>query len=195
MRAGLIAMGLAAAVMGSAQAHSQAPQQAWWAQLQAMCGQAFAGTEVRGSEGSAFAGQDIRIHVRECSDNRIRIPLVVGEDRSRTWVITRNAEGITLRHDHRHADGSEEAITQYGGTTVNRGSEQVQVFPGDQITADVIAGSGISSVWQMTIEPGTRLIYAGNRVGTPRGFQIDFDLSRPVSAPAAPWGWKPTPEG
>ncbi|MGN0858839.1 MAG: hypothetical protein ACI4NW_06615 [Stenotrophomonas sp.] len=174
-------------VAGNAQA--QSPQDAWWAQLQGLCGKAFAGKEVWGAQGSAFAGQDIRIHVRECTPQRIRVPLVVGDDRSRTWVFTRSEAGITLRHDHRHADGSEDTLTQYGGTTVNRGSAQVQVFPGDQLTADVIPGSGISSVWQITLEPGQRLIYAGNRVGTARGFQIDFDLSQPVDAPPAPWGW------
>lgn len=187
----LAAMGAAQAADAPASAMQPANTQAqWWAQLQALCGKAFAGKEVWGADGSAFAGQDIRIHVRECTPQRIRIPLVVGDDRSRTWVLTRTEAGITLRHDHRHADGSEDTITQYGGTTVNRGSAAVQVFPGDQLTAEVIAGSGISSVWQMTIAPGQRLIYAGNRVGTPRGFQIDFDLSRAVEAPPAPWGWE-----
>lgn len=174
-------------VAGSGQAAS--PQDHWWAQLQTLCGKAFAGKEVRGAPGSAFAGQDIRIHVRECTPDRIRVPLVVGDDRSRTWVFTRTDNGITLRHDHRHADGSEDAITQYGGTTVNGGSAQVQVFPADQRTAEVIPGSGISSVWQITLE-ADRLIYAGNRVGTARGFQMDFDLRQPVQAPQAPWGWQ-----
>ena len=175
-------------VVGNARAAS--PQEAWWEQLQALCGKAFAGKEVWGAPGSAFAGQDIRIHVRECTPQRIRVPLVVGDDRSRTWVFTRTEAGITLRHDHRHADGRPDTITQYGGTTVNRGSAQVQVFPGDQLTAEVIPGSGISSVWQITLEPGQRLIYAGNRVGTPRGFQMDFDLTQPVGVPPAPWGWE-----
>lgn len=185
-----VVLGTALGLLVAGNVQAQSSQEQWWQQLQVLCGKAFGGKEVRGVEGSAFAGQDVRIHVRECTAERIRIPLVVGEDRSRTWVLTRDAAGITLRHDHRHADGSEDTITQYGGTTVNRGSDQVQVFPADQLTADVIPGSGISSVWQMTIEPGQRLIYAGNRAGTPRGFQIDFDLSQPVEAPLAPWGWE-----
>lgn len=190
MRSCVTAMGMGLCLLASGTLQAAGPQAQWWEQLQALCGKAFAGKEVWGAPGSAFAGQDIRIQVRECTPERIRVPLVVGEDRSRTWVFTRTDDGITLRHDHRHADGSEDTITQYGGTTVNRGSAQVQVFPGDQLTADVIAGSGISSVWQITLEPGQRLIYAGNRVGTPRGFQIDFDLSQPVDAPLAPWGWE-----
>ena len=177
------------ALAGSAGAADN-PQQQWWSQLQALCGQAFAGQEIRGAQGSAFAGQPVVIHVHECSEERIRIPLVVGDDRSRTWVISRDGHGITLKHDHRHADGSADAITWYGGTTSNQGSAQVQVFPADQLTAEVIAGSGISSVWQISIEPGQRLVYAGNRVGSARGFQIDFDLTQPVAAPPPPWGWE-----
>ena len=48
------------------------------------------------------------MHVRECSEDAIRIPFHVGEDRSRTWVVTRTANGLRLKHDHRHEDGSEE---------------------------------------------------------------------------------------
>ena len=44
--------------------------------------------------------------------------------------------------------------------------------------------------WLMEIHPGERFVYAANRVGTERGFQVDFDLASPVPAPAAPWGWE-----
>src|SRR3990170_4674639 len=64
---------------------------------------AFAGrlTESNASD-SAFARSRVVMHVRECSPGEVRIPLHVGEDRSRTWVITPTGSGLRLKHDHRH---------------------------------------------------------------------------------------------
>jgi len=42
----------------------------------------------------------------------------------------------------------------------------------------------------MEIEPGRRFVYAANRVGTDRALRIAFDLTQPVAAPDAPWGWQ-----
>src|SRR3712207_8407608 len=48
-----------------------------------------------------FAGKRLVMHVRDCSPNEVRIPFHVGEDRSRTWIVTRTAAGLRLKHDHR----------------------------------------------------------------------------------------------
>jgi hypothetical protein len=53
------------------------------------------------------------------------------EDRSRTWVITRTATGLRLKHDYRHTDGTPDALTMYGGDTVGPGTAQRQSFPAD----------------------------------------------------------------
>ena len=105
-------------------------------------------------------------------------------------MFTREDGRIVFRHDHRHADGRPEPMTDYGGPTGNRGSADTQMFPADDITRDAIPGSGQRSVWLVEIHPGERFVYAANRVGTERGFQVDFDLAVPVDAPPAPWGWE-----
>jgi hypothetical protein len=64
------------------------------------------------------------------------------------------------------------------------------MFPADDLTREAIPGSGLRSAWLMEIHPGGRFVYAASRVGTERGFQVDFDLASPVPAPAAPWGWE-----
>ncbi len=64
------------------------------------------------------------------------------------------------------------------------------MFPADDDTARVIPGNGQRSVWLVEIHPGERLVYAANRIGTERGFQIDFDLTTPVTTPEALWGWR-----
>ena len=57
------------------------------------------------------------MHVRKCTADTIRIPFHVGDDASRTWVVTRTTTGYRLKHDHRHRDGSEDKLTQYGGNS------------------------------------------------------------------------------
>ena len=76
-----------------------------------------------------FAGKLLVAHLASCDDNKIRIPFTVGEDHSRTWIITYNETGsLTLKHDHRHADGEPDNITNYGGTSIKAGSEYSQYF-------------------------------------------------------------------
>ena len=105
---------LAAALLllaGCATASAQeAPQDAFFARLAALCGQAYAGRVVSppAAGDEAFAGKALVMHVRDCAGDTIRIPFHVGEDRSRTWVATRTADGVRLKHDHRHEDGSED---------------------------------------------------------------------------------------
>ena len=75
------------------------------------------------------------MHISLCEENTIRIPFFVGDDKSRTWVFTMDDENlITLKHDHRHKDGSEDKITQYGGANSNTGLPNIQIFHADQET-------------------------------------------------------------
>ena len=104
-----------------ATAEAESPQDAFWAALSSHCGKAYAGRMVSDEEVDAeMRGADMAMHVRECSEREIRVPFHVrtqgGEwDRSRTWILTRTgadgAEGLRLKHDHRHEDGSEDAVT------------------------------------------------------------------------------------
>src|SRR5690606_6495237 len=90
----------------------------FWENLKSHCGKAYEG-ELLTPGNEDFAGKKLVMHVRSCQDNTILIPFFVGEDRSRTWVLTLQDDLITLKHDHRHEDGSEDDITQYGGTSTN----------------------------------------------------------------------------
>ena len=165
------------------------PAEDYWQALTALCGKAFAGELVDAPADDEFAGKSLVIHVRECSDTRIRIPFVVGDDLSRTWVLTRDGDRITLKHDHRHADGSPDAITMYGGTSTNAGRAGEQLFPADEETREVIEPA-FANVWTMRVAPGEVFTYGLWRLGTPRAFQVDFDLSQSVALPPAPWGWE-----
>ena len=164
-------------------------QDAFWSRLQRLCGQAYAGSLMQGSAAdTAFAGKPLIMHVRQCTENEIRIPFYAGEDRSRTWILTRTDEGIRLKHDHRHRDGSEDRITQYGGDTADQGEIGRQEFRADAHTASLIPAAA-TNVWTIEVVPGRMFAYALRREGTDRRFRVEFDLSNPVAPPPAPWGY------
>jgi hypothetical protein len=173
----------------AAAAFANPQQAAFWERLRALCGQAFEGSVVQGSPtDTAFMNHTLVMHVRHCTDDELQIPFHVGEDRSRTWILTRTDTGLRLKHDHRHEDGSEDEITQYGGDTRGPGSVGVQEFFADAFTAGLIPAA-VTNVWTMAVEPGATFAYALRREGTDRRFRAEFDLTRPVTPPPAPWGY------
>ncbi len=166
------------------------PLDEYWANLETMCGNAYEGTVITHPEGeTGFVGRRLVMHVRDCSTDRIRIPFVVGDDYSRTWVLTRHGDRLELKHDHRHRNGTPEELTMYGGTATNQGRAHEQYFPADEQTRKVTEPA-FSNVWVMRIYPGKTFTYGLWRLGTPRVFQIDFDLTTTIEPPDAPWGWE-----
>ncbi len=131
------------------------------------------------------------MQVRECNEGELRIPFHVGDDHSRTWVITRQSEGLRLKHDHRHADGSADATTMYGGDTRNAGTAQRQEFPVDVESVAMFRAqdmqASLANTWAMEIVPGKSFVYELSRPGG-RLFRVEFDLTKSVPAPPAPWG-------
>jgi hypothetical protein len=165
------------------------PQETFWASLQEICGQAFAGTIVQSvPPDTSFAGKALIMHVRTCEPGQIRIPFFVGEDRSRTWVISKTSQGLRLKHDHRHEDGSEDAITMYGGDTAEPGTANRQEFPADAHTASIVPAAA-TNVWTVEIFPGSMLAYDLRREGSDRRFRVEFDLTTPIPTPPPPWGF------
>lgn len=166
----------------------------WFERLTRHCGKAYEGRLASTDPAdSSFAGQRLVMHVRHCSPVEIRIPFHVGADRSRTWVISRTAAGLRLKHDHRHEDGSSDALTMYGGDSRGDGTAVRQLFPADAESIALFTATGRSlsnaNVWAMEI--GDRLFaYELRRPPGPaeRFFRVEFDLSRPVAPPPAPWG-------
>lgn len=164
----------------------------FWNALQALCGKAFAGTVAAAPEGDeTFKDKPLVMHVRACEKNRVRIPFFVGDDRSRTWVLTRQKSGaILLKHDHRHADGTPDRVTMYGGATSNSGSATRQMFPADEQTTSILPAAA-ANVWWIELVAGEYFSYNLRRMGTDRYFSIKFDLKKETTEPpAAPWGWK-----
>lgn len=169
------------------------PAQQFLDRIAALCGQAFEGrivTNEPAQPNDAFEGQRLVMHVRTCETGRVLVPFHVGDDRSRTWVLTLQGDRLRLKHDHRHQDGTEDELTQYGGDTTAAGTASRQEFPVDQFSIDLFTRTNRTvsntNVWAMEVHPGRMFAYELKRPG--RLFRVEFDLTSPVDTPPAPWG-------
>ena len=155
------------------------------------CGKAFQGKVSKDNVGNTFGDAKLVMHVRKCTDTEIQIPFHVGDDASRTWIVTKTGAGLMLKHDHRNEDGSFHSSTMYGGHTVDEGFPKVQSFPADVYSKSLFIESGIAAstdnVWQMMIYP-SRFSY--RLIRPAREVQVDFDLENPIATPSAPWGYE-----
>lgn len=176
----------------SASVTAQTVQDDFFGALSTHCDKAFLGKVAsKDSADKDMSEQKLVMHVRECSDTELKIPFHVGEDRSRTWVITKTATGLRLKHDHRHKDGSPDAVTFYGGETPagELGSTIAQSFPVDAESIENFKANGldksVTNVWHLYISPE---IFTYRLSRDDRDFRVDFDLTKPVEVPEAPWG-------
>lgn len=168
--------------------HCQEAAQQFWNNLQSHCGKSYEGNIVEAPKNDDFRGKKLIMKVISCSENEIKIPFFVGDDLSRTWILTFHDGRITLKHDHRHPDGSEDKITQYGGTSTNSGLAEIQMFPADQETASLIPYAS-QNVWWMTLTDAA-FTYNLRRIGSDRLFTVYFDLTQEKTINWVPWGWK-----
>lgn len=157
---------------------------AFFANLSELCGQRFEGRVTTNDAADAdFASTRLLMHVRDCSPEQVRIPFWVGEDRSRTWIVTRTETGLRLKHDHRHEDGTPDVLHDYGGDTADAGTAERQEFPVDQFSIDLFnandAAVSTTNVWALEVHPGETFAYELRRAN--RHFRVEFDLTRPVA--------------
>lgn len=179
-------------------ATTPAPADTFFTRLQSLCGGAYEGRIVGTDAADAeMRGKRLVMHVRECDASTVRVPFHVGDDRSRTWVVTggrtQGRPALTLKHDHRHADGSSDVLTFYGGASAPNGTALRQAFPADEFSKSLFRNKGnpasVANIWAIEIEPGRMFAYELRRPG--RFFRVEFDLARPVPAPRPPWGARP----
>ena len=165
------------------------PQSEFMSNLSALCGKSFAGKLVSTDETDKdFASKEMVMNVRECSDTEIRIPFHVDEDRSRTWILSKTETGLRLKHQHNHEDGHADDVTMYGGDTDAAGTATRQTFPVDQYSKDMFVQNGldvsVTNIWAVEITP-TIYAYELRRKG--RHFRVEFDLTKEIKTPPAPW--------
>ncbi|AYV45284.1 hypothetical protein CFHF_03225 [Caulobacter flavus] len=162
-----------------AMAADNAPADQFFARLTALCGKTLTGKVVEGdASDEAFRKSALVMTVAQCDAREIRIPFSVGEDRSRTWVVTRLDDGrLRLKHDHRHADGVEDQLSRYGGDTVEAGTADLQRFPVDAESRALFTrldrAVSNTNVWSLGLT-NQAFTYELARPG--RLFRVSFDL-------------------
>ncbi len=184
-----------AAVTACGGATPPEPESLYFERLSALCnGEAYAGALVSNDAVDAdFKSARMIMGPAECEGTRIDIPFAIDEDRSRTWQITRTVEGVRLKHDHRHKDGTEDVLTQYGGDSDDTGAAGYQDFPADAETKALFVQENIEvstqNTWRVEIEPGEVFTYQMSR--PERLFRVEFDLTTPIDPPPPTWAKAP----
>lgn len=170
-----------------------AAQQQFMQALRPYCGQAFAAKIVEDSQPSPAWDHPLIVHIRDCEDAVIRMPLHVGEDRSRTWVLTLHDDFIDFQHIHLHEDGSPDAVSPYGGRTIDAGTRTMQSFPADPASQALFSANGldvsVNNIWIIDFPDEHTLRYRLTRPG--RLFEVHTDLRHPIAIPPPAWGYEP----
>ena len=165
-------------------AHAQQParsaklvsQKAFFNNLKKMCGQKFEGvTDFPQNADHPMVGKKLLMSVGPCTEDEIRVPFQVGDDKSRTWILTFGVKGLLFKHDHRHPDGTPDQITNYGGWGNESGTAHKQSFPADADTVKVIPEAA-TNVWTFEILPEQqKFMYYLERHNQPR-YRAFFNL-------------------
>lgn len=145
--------------------------------LAALCGETFVGEAVYPDDPDhELVDVELIANVETCTESEIRVPFIAGEDESRTWVFTKTDDGIHLRHDHRYPDGTPHDLTDYGGFASEEGTEWVQYFEADDLTAELIP-EAVTNVWMVEIDAENgELVYYLERHAEPR-FRAELSKS------------------
>jgi|GEM_PF-1204593 len=165
----------------SRRAPARDSRRAFFDRVKKLCGRKFEGRTVFPQDDPAhpLAGKRLVMHVETCGPREIRIPFHADEDRSRTWVLTLTGGGLLFKHDHRHADGTPDAVTDYGGPARAGGSPSEQHFPADEQTRRLLPEAA-TNVWTLRLDAAKRqFVYYLERHGRPR-YRAVFDLGRPL---------------
>jgi len=180
------------AVTAAITAAASANENNVWDVLSANCGKAFAGKIIKDTDPSdTWTNARIVMHIRDCSENKIKVPLHVSENRSRIWIITKMPAGkMRLKHDHRHSDGTSDDVTMYGGTSAGGvdGSATI-TFPVDAESIASFKKNGldasVSNSWHLSV--GAHVFHYKLTRPSGREFEVAFDLGKPVELPPKAW--------
>lgn len=161
------------------------PQDTFWSNLSGMCGKTYPGRVVVDSTSSTtFRDKPLALHVAECNDEAIVMPLMVGGAEWVTLTVSRIDGTLRLKHTHEPGTDGASLPSEYGGNTRGPGTQIAQDFYADEFTERLGKGTG-DTVWTIELRAGSVMSYKLRREGTNRRFHAVFDLSRGRAAPAA----------
>lgn len=123
-----------------------------------------------------FWGKVLSFSVSRSNKSELRLPFNVGENQTRTWILTKTKGGIRLKHDHRHPDGSPDSISNYGGDSDQKLSNRhAQYFPADEFTSNLIPAAKTNR-WIMEFSPDRKKFYYILERNNELRFKAEFNL-------------------
>lgn len=158
-----------------------ADQRAFFENLRALCGQTFGGRTILAPvTDRTFEPARLYMVVKDCAGDEIRIPFIVGEDASRTWVFQMRKEGLKFFHEHLRPDGTEHEPSGFGGYATGDGSPVFQSFADFSATAGTPLGE--RRIWRLRLDTDHKLfVYYLDRGGVP-AYRLSFHMG-PASPP------------
>lgn len=162
------------------------PERVFMIEMRSLCGGTYEGRVISEQAVDAdWIGETLTLGPVSCTRKTIRMPLAVGDDTSRTWVLTETPDGLLFKHEHVEPDGSPSAVTNYGGLALKDGEIFSRSFPADEETKANFTENGIArsnpNVWTFTFNiERDMLTYSLARPATEtdeaRDFRAEFDL-------------------
>jgi hypothetical protein len=159
---------------------SNAEVEAFFENLKTLCGKSYGGVVVHPEEPPRGFTDPLVAHFTVCEADYIHIPFHVGENTSRTWMLTLSEEGLLFKHDHRHPDGTPERMTMYGGWATSEGSAFVQEFPADEYTIS-LRDNLRSHIWTIDLDENLTTYSYSLYLYENLYFRAEFDLTQPLN--------------
>jgi len=152
-------------------------QTMFFKRLTQLCGNSYIGETIYPNVPTdPFVGVKLAIDFKQCNDTEIRVPFQVGDDTSRTWIITQTEKGLLLKHDHRHKDGTPDKVTMYGGYADSQGSLNEQSFRADEQTVSLIPAAK-TNVWKLSLNKDTNTLTYYLERNSSKRYKAVFDLT------------------
>jgi hypothetical protein len=178
LAAALITGACAPAVADPEPAGGVDAQRAFFENMRGMCGQTFGGRTVYAeAHDRTFEPARLFFVVEECDEEELRIPFIVGDDDSRTWILRMGEDGLTFSHEHLRPDGTPHDVSGFGGHATMDGSATFQSFPDFWATEETPVAE--RRVWRLRIDREHDLfVYYLDRGGEP-AYRLVFHLGPP----------------
>lgn len=156
---------------------SVSAESAFFQTLAERCGDVYYGQTIYPDDPEhELYGAELKMTIESCTENEIRIPFQVNDDRSRTWILTLSDEGLLFKHDHRYEDGTPHDLTNYGGWATSGGAPSLMSFPADSETAEMLPEAA-TNVWTMELDlENNQFTYFLERHSQPR-YKAAFSLN------------------
>lgn len=187
MTAAYTTVGIFAILLGSSVKAIASNQESFFDAIKSHCGKAFSGSVEDSSNSTAYNGKKFVLHIRDCSNTQIKMPLHIDDNSSRILILTKSGESIKLEHDHRHPDGSPDALTLYGGYSVDS-TAKVANFPESSesiaITKAHAPNRTYPSLWSIILS-AEDITYQVVRPG--RTIKSNFKFTDTLSDPPTAW--------